>query len=143
MAVIQESKLTLNSWTPNIQFTHIDSQIKKHLSDARLTRDSGRSSFGRVACYSQAGKHRLDNYQRLHNHSKLLHRRINPSLDHLMKTTDIFILGDFNVHHSLWYSSSPDARGTMLESMVSGSNFGILSCDSPTRLPGNANPSSL
>ena len=30
----------------------------------------------------------------------------------------------------------------MLESMVSGSNFGILNWDSPTRLPGNANPSS-
>ena len=30
----------------------------------------------------------------------------------------------------------------MLESMVSGSNFGFLNWDSPTRLPGNANPSS-
>ena len=30
----------------------------------------------------------------------------------------------------------------MLERMVSGSNFGILNWDSPTRLPGNANPSS-
>ena len=35
-----------------------------------------------------------------------------------------------------------DSRGTMLESMVSGSNFGILNWDSPTRLSGNANPSS-
>ena len=35
-----------------------------------------------------------------------------------------------------------DSRGTMLDSMVSGSNFGILNWDSPTRLPGNANPSS-
>ena len=30
----------------------------------------------------------------------------------------------------------------MLESMVSSSNFSILNWDSPTRLPGNANPSS-
>ena len=30
----------------------------------------------------------------------------------------------------------------MLESMVSGSNFGILNWDSPTILPGNTNPSS-
>ena len=37
---------------------------------------------------------------------------------------------------------STDSRGTMLESMVSGSNFGILNWDSPARLPGNANPSS-
>ena len=55
-------------------------------------------------------------------------------------TTDTLILGDFNAHHSSWYSSSTDTRGTMLESMVSGSNFGILNWDSPTRLPGNANP---
>ena len=61
-----------------------------------------------------------------------------------MITTETLILGDFNAHndHSSWYSSSTDSRGTMLESMVSGSNFGILNRDSPTRLPGNANPSS-
>ena len=29
----------------------------------------------------------------------------------------------------------------MLESMVSGSNFSVLNWDSPTRFPGNANPS--
>ena len=28
-----------------------------------------------------------------------------PSLDHLMMTTDTLILGDFNAHHSAWYSS--------------------------------------
>ena len=66
----------------------------------------------------------------------------NPSLDHQMMTTDTLILGDFNAHHSSWYSSYIDSRGTMLESMVTGSNFGILNWDSPTRLPGNANPSS-
>ena len=44
--------------------------------------------------------------------------------------------------HSAWYSSSTDTRGTLLENVVSGSNFGILNWDSPTRLPGNANPSS-
>ena len=66
----------------------------------------------------------------------------NPSLDHLMMTTHTLILGDFNAHHSSWYSSSTDTRGTMLESMVSGSNFGIVNWDTPTRLPGNVNPSS-
>ena len=65
-----------------------------------------------------------------------------PSLDHLMMTTDTLILADFNAHHSAWYSSSTDTRGTLLENVVSGSNFGILNWDSPTRLPGNANPSS-
>ena len=56
-----------------------------------------------------------------------------PSLDHLMMTTDTRILGDFNA------SSSTYTRGTLLENVVSGSNFGILNWDSPTRLPGNAN----
>ena len=59
-----------------------------------------------------------------------------------MMTTDTLILGDVNAHHSAWYSSSTDTRGTLLENVVSGSNFGILNWDSPTRLPGNANPSS-
>ena len=59
-----------------------------------------------------------------------------------MMTTNILILGDFNAHHSAWYSSSTDTRGTLLDNVVSVSNFGILNRDSPTRLPGNANPSS-
>ena len=66
-----------------------------------------------------------------------------PSLDHLMMTTDTLILGDFNAHHSSWYSSSTDMRGTSLERMVSGSNFSILNWYSPTRFQGNANPSSF
>ena len=57
-----------------------------------------------------------------------------PSLDHLMMTTDTLILGDFNAHQLTWYSSSTDARGTLLENMISGSNFDILNWDSPTRL---------
>ena len=32
-------------------------------------------------------------------------------------------------------------RDTLLENMISGSNFGILNWDAPTRLPGYANPS--
>ena len=150
VAVIQESKLTLNSRDtkhpelhhrkkrpssrPRRWFTHIDSQINKLLLEDRFTRCSGRSSFGRVDYYSQAGKYRLDHYQCLHTPSKLLHRRIQS----ISGSSD----DDFNAHHSSWYSSSTDSRGTMLESMVSSSNFGILNWDSPTRLPGNANPSS-
>ena len=114
---------------PRRWFTHIDSQINKLLSEARINRYSGRSSFGRVDYYSQAGKHRVDHNQRLHTPSKLLHRRIQSISDHMMMTTDTLILGYFNAHHSLWYSSSTDSRGTMLESIVSGSNFGIQQLD--------------
>ena len=65
-----------------------------------------------------------------------------PSLDHLMMTTVTLILGDFNTHHSAWYSSSAYKSGTILDNIISGSNFGILNWDSPTRQPSNANPSS-
>ena len=59
-----------------------------------------------------------------------------------MMTMDTLTLGHFNAHDSAWYSSSTVTRGTLLENMISGSNFGILKWDSPTRLPGNANPTS-
>ena len=55
-----------------------------------------------------------------------------------MTTTDTIILGDFNAHHSAWYSSSTDTRGNILDSMI----YGSLNWDSPTRLPTNANQSS-
>ena len=43
-----------------------------------------------------------------------------PSLVHLLVTTDILILRDFNAHHSAWYSSSTDTIGILLENMISG-----------------------
>ena len=58
-----------------------------------------------------------------------------PSFDHLVMTTDTLILGYFNAHHSVSYSISTDTRGTLLKSMISGSNFGILNW-----LPSHANP---
>ena len=64
----------------------------------------------------------------------------NPSPDHLMMTTDTLILGDLNAHHTSWYSSSTDTRGTMLESMVSGSNLGILNWDSKNKIAGQCQP---
>ena len=57
-----------------------------------------------------------------------------------MMTTDTLILGDLNAHHSSWYSSSTDTRGTMLESMVSGSNLGILNWDSKNKIAGQCQP---
>ena len=54
-----------------------------------------------------------------------------------MMTTDTLILGDYNAHHSSWFYRYE--RHYVGEH---GSNFGILNWDSPTRLPGNANPSS-
>ena len=66
--------------------------------------------------------------------------RYSPAIDHLLTGTDSLVLGDFNAHHSLWYSGTTDSRGNQLA--VSISSFADLNTDSPTRLPGNANPSS-
>ena len=66
----------------------------------------------------------------------------NPLLDHLMMTTDTILVEDFNAHHSLWYSSSTDSRGTMLKAwcLVLTSVFltGMHQIDcraTPTQLP--------
>ena len=104
----------------------------------RFTRHAGRSPFGKVDYYSTD----LIITNLYIPPSKLMPRRIQSISGSSDQSTDSLILGDFNTHHSSWYSSSTDSRGTMLESMVSGSSFGILNWDSPTRLPGNANPSS-
>ena len=123
-------------------FTHIDSQINKPLSEARFTRYSIRTSFGRVDYYSQAGKHRLDHYQRLHTPRKLLHRRIQS----ISRSSD----DDDGHPHTGKLQRSPlivvfkfyrFKRHYVGEHGV-GSNFCILNWDSPTRLLGNANTSS-
>ena len=131
-------------------FTHLDSQVDNLISEAWVTRYSSSSSFGRVEHYGHAGRHEVDHYQRLHTPNKLLRRRKPsfhrpsdannnnnipptsscaggnlPSLDHLMTMTHTIRLG-----------------GNILDSMISGSNFGVLNWDSPTRLPSNAHPSS-
>ena len=158
VAVIQESKLTLNFRTPNIQnFTTVRKDRHRSQGGGLLTLIHKSIQFSRRpdSPDNRAGPHleELSITAKLGNTYLIITKVYippacsctgghNPSLDHLMMTTDILILGNFNAHHSSWYSSSTDSRGTMLESMVSGSNFGILNWDSPTRLPGNANPSS-
>ena len=152
MAVIQQSKLTLNSRTPNIQnFTTVrkdrhrcqdgglltlihksinfsrrpdspDTLANPHLEELTITAKLGNTDLIITNVYIPPASSCTGGY--------------NPSLDHLIMTTDTLILGDFIAHHSSWYSSSTDSRS------MSGSNFGILNWDSPTRLPGNANPSS-
>ena len=100
---------------------HIDSQINKLFSEARFTRYSGRSSFRRVDYYSQPGKHRFDHYLRIHTPSKLLRRRIKS----ISGSSD-----DYDGHpHTGKLQCSPLIfvfKYYRLESMVSGSNFGIL-----------------
>ena len=65
-----------------------------------------------------------------------------PSIEHLLTTTDALILGDFNAHHPSWYSRSTDTRGTKMADSFNGSDYGILNWDSLTRVPPNTEPSS-
>ena len=62
--------------------------------------------------------------------------------DHLLTGADLVVLGDFNAHHSLWHFGTTDSIGNQLADSVSISSFAVLNTDSPTRLPGNADPSS-
>ena len=158
VVVIQESKLSSNSKTPSIQnFTTVrkdrrqgqggglltlihksinfsrrpespETLVEPHLEELTITAMLGDTELIITNVYIPPASSCTGGYL--------------PSLDHLMMTTDTLILGDFNAHHSAWYSSSTDTSGTLLENVVSGSNFGIINWDSPTRLPGNANPSS-
>ena len=68
--------------------------------------------------------------------------RYSPPLDHLLIGIDSLVLADFNVHHLLWHSGTTDTRGNQLADSISISSFAVINTDSPTRLPGNANPSS-
>ena len=64
------------------------------------------------------------------------------SIEHLLTTPDTLILGDFNAHHPSWYSRSTDARGKRMDDSITGSDYGILNWDSPTKVPSNTASSS-
>ena len=71
MAVIQESKLTLNSRTPNIQnFTTVRKDCNQGQGGGLLTLIHKSINLSRRP---DTGKHRLDHYQHIHTPSKLLH----------------------------------------------------------------------
>ena len=115
--MIQESKLTLKSRTPNIQkFTTVrkdrhegqggglltlihksinfsrrpDTLADLHLEEVTITAKLGNTDLIITNVYIPPASSCTGGY--------------NPSLDHLMMTTDTLILGDFNAHHSSWYS---------------------------------------
>ena len=66
----------------------------------------------------------------------------NPDFSSILSFNNAIILGDFNAHDPLWYSSLSDARGSTLAEEIGDSNFGTLNCDKPTRLPSNGQPTS-
>ena len=155
VGVIRESKLSLNSRTPSIHnFTTLRKDCRQGQGGALLTLihklinfsrrpespETCKNSLGRVDHYGHTWKHGVDHYQRYIPPTSSCTGGYLPSLYHLMTTTDTLILGNFNTHHSSWYSNSTDTRDNILDSMISRSNFGVLNWNSPIRLPSNANP---
>ena len=121
--MIQESKLSSNSKTPSIQnFTTVRKDRRQGQGGGLLTLIHKSINFSRkpespetlvephleeLTITATLGDTELptSTYPRTGGYL--------PSLDHLMMTTDTLILGDFNAHHSAWYSSSTDTRGTL------------------------------
>ena len=64
------------------------------------------------------------------------------SIEHLLMSPDTLILRDPNAHHLSWYSRLTATRGRKMADSINGSDYDILNCDSPTRVPPNAEPSS-
>ena len=128
VAVIQKSKLHSNSKTSSIQnFTTVrkdchqgqggglltlihksinfsrkpespETRVEPHLEELTITATLGDTELIITDVYIPLASSCAGGYH--------------PSLDHLMMTMNTLILGDFNAHHSAWYSSSTDTSGT-------------------------------
>ena len=156
VAAIHESKLTARSRSPNIQ----NYTLVRH--DQRLGPGGGllffihnSVSFTRksLSTTSKNDPHLeelpisifMDNTEVLITNvytslASSCNGRYSPPIDHLLTGTNSLVLGDFNAHHSLWHSGTTDSRGNQLA--LSISSFAVLNTDSPTRVPGNSDPSS-
>ena len=158
VAAIQESKLTAKSRSPNIQnYTLVRQDRRLGPGGGLLFLIHNSVSFTRkpLSTMSKNDPHleeltisiAMDNTELLITNvyippASSCNGRYSPPLDHLLTGTDSLVLGDFNAHHSLWHSGTTDTRGNPLADSVSTSSFAVLNTDSPTRLPGSANPSS-
>ena len=70
-----------------------------------------------------------------------------PNFNSLFNATgDTLIMGDFNAHDALWYSSTADEaaanRGTSIVEALENSELMVINQDSPTRMPTNGPTSS-
>lgn len=65
-----------------------------------------------------------------------------PALQKALDGDDSLVLGDFNAHDPLWYSSLSDSRGLDVAALIARSNMTVMNEDSPTRLPKDRQPTS-
>ena len=117
-------------------------KVDKLLPKVWITRDSGRTSFGGVDHHGHVGRHGIGHYQRLHTPDKLLQRRLHPfpgssNDDDGHPNTGCLQCTPLSVVLKRdRYERHP------IGECGSGSKFGILNWDLPTKLPGNVNASS-
>ena len=158
VAAIQESKLTSNSRCPNIQsYTTVRKDRPNGQGGGLLFFIHESVNFTRkpASANSRNDPHleeqtivvKMDNTELLITNiyippSSSCNTGYQPSWNHLLMHPDALVLGDFNAHHTSWYSKSTDVRGNQMVDLINSSNFGILNWDTPTRLPSNATPSS-
>ena len=120
-------------------FTHIDSQINKLPRRPESPDTLADPHLEELIITVKLGNTRLDHYQHLHIPSKLLHRRIqsisgssddddgHPHTGRLQCSPLIMVFKFYRFERHYVGEHG-------------GSNFGILNLDSPTRVPGHANP---
>ena len=161
VAAIQESKLTAKSRSPNIQnYTQVRHdrcqgpgggllflKIIIHNSVSFTRKSLSTTSKNDPRLEEVTISIAMDNTELLITNvyippASSCNGRCSPPINHLLTGTDSLVLGDFNAHHSLWHSETADSRGNHLADSGSISSFAVLNTDSPTRLPGNADPSS-
>jgi exonuclease III len=65
-----------------------------------------------------------------------------PTISHLLSFPNAVIMGDFNAHDELWYSSISDSRGSSLAEEIGQSLYGVLNQNTPTRVPINGDSTS-
>ena len=157
VAAIQESKLTAQSRSPNIENYILVRQDRRQGPGGGLLFFFHNSvSFTRkpLSTTSKNDPHleeltisiamdntRVAHYQRVHPPASSCNGCYSPTLDHLLTGTDSLVLGDFNAQNSLWHSGTTDTRGNQVADSLSISSSAVLNTDSPTRLYRNADPS--
>ena len=158
VAVIQESKLTAKSKGPNIQNYTLVRQDRRQGPEGGLLFFIHNSVSFNGKPQSTTSKNdphleeltisiAMDNTELLIINvyippASSCNGCYSPPIDHLLIDTDSLVLGDFNAHHSLWHTGTTDTRGNQLVDSISISSMAVLNTDSPTRLPGNADPRS-
>ena len=151
VVVLQETKLTKNSKTPEIP------------NFIPIRKDRGKDGGGLAIYIHNSIKHEVCAPIQTDSHIELLAIKIGtttltniyipptsscntgymPSLaPFLQLDDDMLLLGDINAHDSLWNSTIFDARGRELAEEINNSNLGVLNDESHTRIPSNSQPTS-